>query len=161
MLPMMMLGGGVYDANYELPVTVGRNEKPQLFLLQVDIGSSDLWIASTDCTSSKCSDITSSSSSTTSVASSSKAMYDPGSSGADSTGADFTISYLQGHVSGPVYWDKAQIGGYSIENQAVNIIQSILLPPLVSTPQSTPRPPLQPPPPLSPPSPSRPPFMVS
>ncbi|KAF6741479.1 aspartic peptidase domain-containing protein [Ephemerocybe angulata] len=127
---MTMLGGGVYDANYVLPVTVGRNDKPQTFLLQVDTGSSDLWIASTDCTSSECSDITSSSSSTNSVASSSKAMYDPGSSGADSTGADFTISYLQGDVSGPVYWDKVQIGGYGIENQAVAAAASVASEPL-------------------------------
>ncbi|KAF5311220.1 hypothetical protein D9611_013048 [Ephemerocybe angulata] len=118
------------DRNYVLPVTVGRNDKPQTFLLQVDTGSSDLWIASTDCTSSECSDITSSSSSTNSVASSSKAMYDPGSSGADSTGADFTISYLQGDVSGPVYWDKVQIGGYGIENQAVAAASSVASEPL-------------------------------
>ncbi|KAH6908558.1 aspartic peptidase domain-containing protein, partial [Coprinopsis sp. MPI-PUGE-AT-0042] len=92
--------------SYVLPVTVGREDQPQTFLLQVDSGSSDLWIASTSCNADSC-------------RGSGSRFYNPGGSGALDTGVAFDIDYLRGHVEGPVYWDRVNVGGYSIENQAL------------------------------------------
>ncbi|KAF8636237.1 hypothetical protein AX17_003722 [Amanita inopinata Kibby_2008] len=101
-LPLELVGGGVYDVAYILPVRVGSNSKS--FSLQVDTGSSDLWLASTSCSTSSCS-LTGGK------------LYDP--SNADPTGVDFDISYLQGRVSGPIVWDRVEVGDYSIDNQAL------------------------------------------
>ncbi|KAJ2924878.1 hypothetical protein H1R20_g12217, partial [Candolleomyces eurysporus] len=103
-LPMQMVGDGVYNVAYVLQVAVGRSNQ-RTFSLQVDTGSSDLWIAASSCTTTSCSR--------------SGNIYNPSSSGANLTGVDFEIDYLQGHVNGPVYWDRVVIGGYSIENQAL------------------------------------------
>ncbi|KAI0262399.1 aspartic peptidase domain-containing protein [Gloeopeniophorella convolvens] len=88
---------------YTVAVQVGTNN--QNFSLQVDTGSSDLWIASTSCSSSACSG-------------SKGRQYDPSASGVNS-GIQFNINYLAGEVIGPIYWDQLQLGGYSIDNQAL------------------------------------------
>ncbi|ETW82324.1 hypothetical protein HETIRDRAFT_409794 [Heterobasidion irregulare TC 32-1] len=73
------------------------------------MGSSDLWVASRSCSSSACSNGVRS--------------YDP--SKATSTGATFSIQYLEGSVSGPIYWDSIQIGGYGIEFQALAAVTTV------------------------------------
>ncbi|KAI6022034.1 aspartic peptidase domain-containing protein [Pisolithus marmoratus] len=94
---------------YTVPVQIGTSL--QNFSLQVDTGSSDLWVASKSCSTSSCSSI-------------GGRLYDPSSS-STSTGSNFTLEYLQGSVSGPIVWDAAQIGGYSITNQALGAATSV------------------------------------
>ncbi|PPQ90920.1 hypothetical protein CVT25_007847 [Psilocybe cyanescens] len=86
---------------YTLPVKFGS--KNQQFSLQIDTGSSDLWVASTSCSTSSCK-------------LAGGRLYDP--SGSRATGVDFSIPYLQGSAAGPVVWDRVSIGGYEIDNQA-------------------------------------------
>ncbi|KAF9218776.1 acid protease [Gyrodon lividus] len=98
---------------YTVPVQVGLSQ--QNLSLQVDTGSSDLWIASQSC-------------STTSCSATNGRLYDPGSS--QSTGASFSIEYLSGSVSGPIVWDQVQIGGYIISNQALAAATTVTNEPL-------------------------------
>ncbi|KAJ7196500.1 aspartic peptidase domain-containing protein [Mycena pura] len=102
-LPLEYSEDGPYDLLYTLPVLVGSADNPQNLSLQVDTGSSDLWIASSSCSSSPCSQAPN---------------YNPGST-AVPTGHDFSITYLKGSVAGPIYWDTVTVGGYSITNQAL------------------------------------------
>jgi hypothetical protein len=101
-LSLALVGNGVYDAVYTVPVNLG--EKDQQLSLQIDTGSSDLWVASTSCSTSSCS-LTDGH------------LYDP--SGATQTGVDFSIPYLSGSASGPIVWDNVTIGGYTIGYQAL------------------------------------------
>ncbi|KAG1728997.1 aspartic peptidase domain-containing protein [Suillus lakei] len=92
-----------YDSvAYTVPVSVGSAQ--QNLSLQVDTGSSDLWIASKSCSTASCS-------------STNGRLYDPTSS--TPTGASFVINYLSGTVSGPIVWDTVQLGTYSVQNQAL------------------------------------------
>ncbi|KAG6833507.1 hypothetical protein H0H93_013235, partial [Arthromyces matolae] len=109
------VGSGVYDIAYTLPVSVGSNS--QKLYLQVDTGSSDLWIASKSCTTSS------------TCGQTSGHLYDPSVS-STSTDKDFKINYLQGEVSGPIVWDQVVVGGYSIDNQALAAATSITSEPL-------------------------------
>ncbi|PPQ91314.1 hypothetical protein CVT25_006594 [Psilocybe cyanescens] len=79
---------------YTLPVKFGS--KNQQFSLQIDTGSSDLWVALTLFLTSNCK-LTE------------RQLYDL--SGSRATGVDFSIPYLQGSVAGPVVWDHVSIGG--------------------------------------------------
>ncbi|KAG2123082.1 aspartic peptidase domain-containing protein [Suillus clintonianus] len=98
---------------YVVPVLVGSAQ--QNLSLQVDTGSSDLWIASKSCSTASCS-------------STDGRLYDPTSS--TPTGASFTIDYLSGTVSGPIVWDTVQLGTYSLQNQALAAATSISNEPL-------------------------------
>lgn len=118
---------------YTVPIQVGSNN--QNFSLQVDTGSSDLvrsypirapltltifqWIASTSC-------------STTACAGTKGRQYDPSISGI-ATQSNFSIQYLAGNVSGPIYWDEVQFGGYTIGDQALGTAPLTLHPPLLLT----------------------------
>ncbi|KAG2139633.1 aspartic peptidase domain-containing protein [Suillus bovinus] len=105
-----------YDSvAYTLPVLVGSAQ--QNLSLQVDTGSSDLWIASKSCSTASCS-------------STDGRLYDPTSS--TPTGASFTISYLSGSVSGPIVWDTVQLGTYSVQNQALAAANMVSNEPLSS-----------------------------
>ncbi|KAG5646164.1 hypothetical protein DXG03_004217 [Asterophora parasitica] len=112
-LPLTVTGSGVYDIAYVIQVSVGA--KSQTLSLQVDTGSSDLWITSKDCSSSLCGQTNG-------------RTYDA--SGSKSTGVNFDINYLQGTVSGPIVWDSFVVGGYSIENQALAAATSVSSEPL-------------------------------
>ncbi|KAG6826859.1 hypothetical protein H0H92_014154 [Tricholoma furcatifolium] len=112
-LPLQVVQTDTYDVAYTIQITVGQNN--QNLYLQVDTGSSDLWIASKSCSSSACGQA-------------SGHLYDPSSS--TSTGQTFNIEYLQGNVSGPVVWDSVVVGGYSIENQALAAATTITSEPL-------------------------------
>ncbi|KAH9047980.1 aspartic peptidase domain-containing protein, partial [Lactarius deliciosus] len=97
-------------------VAVQVSDSNQNFSLQVDTGSSDLWIASTSCSSAACSG-------------SKGRQYDPSVSGI-TTGYNFSITYPAGDVSGPVYWDQLQVGGYNLSNQALAAATTVDMEPL-------------------------------
>lgn len=92
-----------YDSvAYTVPVSVGSAQ--QNLSLQVDTGSSDLWLASKSCSTASC-------------LSTNGRLYDPSSS--TPTNTNFTINYLSGTVSGPIVWDSVQLGTYIVQNQAL------------------------------------------
>ncbi|KAF9532215.1 aspartic peptidase domain-containing protein [Crepidotus variabilis] len=112
-LPLELAGSGVYDGAYTLPVKFGA--KNQQFSLQIDTGSSDLWVASSSCSTSSC-QLTNG------------RLYDP--SNSRPTDVNFEIPYLEGSAAGPVVWDQVTIGGYSIENQAFAAANNVQAEPL-------------------------------
>ncbi|KZV61527.1 acid protease [Peniophora sp. CONT] len=114
-IPMGLDGDGVQESVYTLPISLGPEDSQQDFHLQVDTGSSDLWLAAKACTNSICQKTK---------------LYDP--SSATATGQDFDIQYLQGNASGPIYWDQLDTGGYSISQQALGAVESLASEPLDS-----------------------------
>ncbi|KII90526.1 hypothetical protein PLICRDRAFT_536119 [Plicaturopsis crispa FD-325 SS-3] len=115
-LELQQVGDTAFDISYSIPVLVGTSSQ-QNISLQVDTGSSDLWLASSSCSTSSCSGAKG-------------YLYD--SSSSTSTGKDFDITYLSGSVSGPIVWDQVQIGGYSITNQALAAASTVDGEPLAS-----------------------------
>ncbi|KAH9849439.1 aspartic peptidase domain-containing protein, partial [Lenzites betulinus] len=101
---------------YVAPVFVGAS--PRQFLLQVDTGSSDLWIASTSCSTSPCNAVGGN-------------RYDP-SQAVPAGVPPVTVSYAEGEASGPIVWDSVQLGGYSIDNQALMAASTVNAEPLSS-----------------------------
>lgn len=90
---------------YTLPIQVGTYGHKQDYQVQLDTGSADLWLASTDCHTSSCSGVSSSN------------LFSDTSSTKD-TDEFFQIAYLTGNVSGPIVWDTVQLGAYGMSNQA-------------------------------------------
>ncbi|KAF8548531.1 acid protease [Imleria badia] len=88
-----------------MAVQVGSSQ--QNLSLQVDTGSSDLWIASESCSSSACS-------------ATSGRLHDPSSS--QPSGA---MQHLSGTASGPIAWDQVQLGDYIVSNQALAAAASV------------------------------------
>ncbi|OCF59967.1 hypothetical protein L486_02640 [Kwoniella mangroviensis CBS 10435] len=70
--------------------------------LQVDLGSSDMWVATTDCTSSSCQ--------------SAPALFNATESLDSGISADLT--YQSGAVDGDIYWEEIQVGDFGIGYQA-------------------------------------------
>ncbi|EJD53814.1 acid protease [Auricularia subglabra TFB-10046 SS5] len=101
-LPMTMIGDGVVDSAYTVTATVGPNGAQYAVL--VDTGSSDLWLASTSCSSHPCSSARS-------------RLYDAHTSRA--TNHSVQVKYLVGEVDGPVVWDRFSLGGFAINSQAL------------------------------------------
>ncbi|KAN0123682.1 Aspartic peptidase domain containing protein [Lactarius tabidus] len=99
------------------PLCSQVSNSSQNLSLQMDTGSSDLWIASTSCSSSACSNTKG-------------RGYDPSVSGIAS-GYDFNIIYLAGEVTGPVYWDQVQVGGSTLAIRLLVHVQIVVPPPLV------------------------------
>lgn len=114
---------------YILNVTMGGNN--QQLPLQLDTGSSDLvgfpwlcphhvnltrmqWAASTSCTA--CGNVNG-------------GLYDP--TGSLPTGQSFAINYLAGSAAGPIVWDKVTVGGYTVQHQALGMVN--LTPPITSS----------------------------
>ncbi|TRM65588.1 aspartic peptidase domain-containing protein, partial [Schizophyllum amplum] len=88
----------------EWPGSISIGTPGQDFYVVFDTGSADLWVPSSDCTSTVCS---------------SKDKYDTNStsSGAAADG-QFEIHYGDGStVSGPIYQDTVTVGGIAAENQ--------------------------------------------
>ncbi|KZT69483.1 acid protease [Daedalea quercina L-15889] len=112
-LPLQLLTESLYQSVYTLPVLVGGGR--QNLSLQVDTGSSDLWIASTSCSTSSCSGA-------------SGHLYNPSTS--TPTDESFTLDYLRGSVSGPIVWDAVSLGGYNITQQALAAASSVTDEPL-------------------------------
>ncbi|KAL5495684.1 hypothetical protein ACEPAI_1147 [Sanghuangporus weigelae] len=109
-LDLTLVGDGISSAVYTVPVTVGSNNQP--FNLQVDTGSSDLWIASKSCSSKPCT-------------ANKPRLYDSSSS-STRTNTEFYIQYLSGAVDGPIVWDTFTIGGYTIDNQALAAASNVV-----------------------------------
>lgn len=103
-LPLDMFTVATYETVYSLPLYVGT--PAQTLSVQVDTGSSDLWIASTSCSTQACKQANGK-------------LYDP--SQAQKTGKSFSINYVQGEVSGPIVWDTIRFGGYEIDGQALGM----------------------------------------
>ncbi|KAG8741863.1 hypothetical protein FRC10_002324 [Ceratobasidium sp. 414] len=102
-IPMTMSGDGFVEAIYSVPLSVGASGSS--FMMQVDCGSSDLWLASTSCKSSACQ------------------RAGTGLYGWSSTTVDSTtvagFNYLSGYIQGSIVWDNIQLGGYNLTNQAL------------------------------------------
>ncbi|KAI0781809.1 aspartic peptidase domain-containing protein, partial [Abortiporus biennis] len=117
-LPLTLVGNTAYDAVYTIPITLGTSKtKKQTFSVQVDTGSSDLWLASNTCKTDACGQANGH-------------LYDPSTS--RSTGQSFQVGYVEGSVSGPIVWDTVEIGGYSIDNQAIGAANQVAAEPLSS-----------------------------
>ncbi|PCH40590.1 acid protease [Wolfiporia cocos MD-104 SS10] len=112
-LPLELLTSSQYESVYTIPVIVGRDR--QNMSLQVDTGSSDLWIASRLCSSSSCSQTDGH-------------LYDPTS--AKRTNETLYMNYAEGSVSGPIVWDYVELGGYNVSNQALAAAASVTDEPL-------------------------------
>jgi len=132
-IPTSPSSANLVFSTYILNVAVGENQQ---FPLQLDTGSSDLvrhsslslhhvnltwiqWIASSSCTPCN---------------SAGNHLYDP--SGSLATGASFDINYIAGRAAGPIVWDKVNIGGYTVDHQALGMPDLIPSPPslLIGTP---------------------------
>ncbi|OCH83885.1 acid protease, partial [Obba rivulosa] len=105
------------DSVYTIPILVGSSS-PQNLSLQVDTGSSDLWLASAACGSSSCQQTGGN-------------LYDPAS--ATASQQTFTITYEEGSVSGPIVWDEVEVGGYTITQQALAAASQVNDEPLESS----------------------------
>lgn len=104
-LPLSSFTVATFESVYSLPITVGT--PPQTLYVQVDTGSSDLWIASSSCSTQSCRQT-------------GGVLYDP--SKAVQTQKTFMINYVQGKVSGPIVWDTVRFGGYELVGQALGVL---------------------------------------
>ncbi|KIW71976.1 hypothetical protein PV04_00201 [Phialophora macrospora] len=98
-----------FDAEYLCPVTIGG----QTLNLDFDTGSSDLWVFSSELSSS---------------AQSGHSIYNPSKSSTSKklNGASWSISYGDGSsASGDVYTDTVDIGGTTVTGQAVELAKTI------------------------------------
>ncbi|PVF94933.1 hypothetical protein CPB86DRAFT_876073 [Serendipita vermifera] len=101
-LPLTRRGDGFHDVFYTLDIILGDSGATYPVLL--DTGSSDLWVASKDC--SACRD--------------SPALYSPSESDTSiPTTQSFSNNYLSGSVSGSIYWEQVTLGSYTILHQAL------------------------------------------
>ena len=103
-LPLDMFVASTYEAVYTLPVQVGT--PAQTLSVQIDTGSSDLWFASTSCSSQACKQT-------------GGRQYNP--SAATPANQQFEIDYVEGVVKGPIVWDTVRLGGYEIDGQALGM----------------------------------------
>ncbi|KAJ3797425.1 aspartic peptidase domain-containing protein [Lentinula aff. detonsa] len=116
-VPLQYVGTSAYDAAYTLPLTIGSNNLN--VSLQVDTGSSDLWVTASSCSTSYCNNVPG------------NKRYDPSSSSSSITsGSSFNVTYLEGQALGLIVWDAVDIGGYTIDTQAIAAASTVNSEPL-------------------------------
>ncbi|KAH9890389.1 aspartic peptidase domain-containing protein [Cubamyces lactineus] len=115
-IPIQLLQESDYQSVYVVPLAIGTTGNS--FHLQVDTGSSDLWVASTSCSTSACNNVGGN-------------KYNP--STASPTGQSATVDYAEGEVDGPIVWDSVTFGGYNIDNQALIAAANVNAEPLSSS----------------------------
>lgn len=99
------------DDAYTIPVSIGT--PPQVLQLNLDTGSSDLWVFSTETESD---DVDG------------QKLYNPSSSSTSKNMAGYTwsVSYGDGSsANGDIYTDKVSVGGITVSKQAVELAQSV------------------------------------
>lgn len=100
-----------YDVEYLTPVQIGT--PAQNLNLNIDTGSSDMWVYSSETPSSEVSG---------------QAVYDPSVSNTSEkqSGESWSISYGDGSSSsGDVYYDTVSIGGLSVTDMAVEVATTV------------------------------------
>lgn len=100
-----------YDVEYLTPVQIGS--PAQTLNLDIDTGSSDLWVYSSETPSSEVNG---------------QSVYNPGASNtsAKQSSLSWSISYGDGSSSeGDVYYDTVSIGGLSVQNMAVEVATEV------------------------------------
>lgn len=107
------------DASYSASVSIGT--PAESFDLAMDTGSSDLWVASSACTSGTCSGL-----STYHAASSSTFK---------NTSTSFTINYGSGSAYGTLGTDTVALGGFSVVSQTIAVVNSMTTS-LITSPMS-------------------------
>jgi hypothetical protein len=80
----------------------------QNFLLILDTGSADLWVADSDCTTNTCSELT--------------RFNTADSSTYQASSTPFRISYGSGDAAGLITRDTITMGGFTIQNQGFAIV---------------------------------------
>ncbi|KAJ3881652.1 aspartic peptidase domain-containing protein [Lentinula edodes] len=119
-VPLQYVGTTAYNAAYTLPITLGSNNLN--VSLQIDTGSSDLWVTASSCSTSSCNNVPS------------NKRYDASSSSTSiASGSSFNVSYLEGQALGLVVWDSVDIGGYTIDTQAFAAASTVNSEPLSSS----------------------------
>ncbi|OCB89454.1 acid protease [Sanghuangporus baumii] len=96
------------DSSYFAPISVGT--PPQEFNVILDTGSSDLWVASNQCLACPQKSPLFDSSQSSSLSSSQQSI---------------TISYGSGQVAGTVATDAVSMGGFTISEQTLSIVDQI------------------------------------
>ncbi|PIL34753.1 hypothetical protein GSI_02540 [Ganoderma sinense ZZ0214-1] len=114
-IDLTLITDSQYQSTYVAPIFLGQGLSKHY--VQVDTGSSDLWLASTACSSSTCNAV-------------SGERYDP--SASQPTGQSIQITYAEGEADGPIVWDAVQLGGYSIDHQALIAASTVNNEPLSS-----------------------------
>lgn len=94
------------DASYSGTVTIGTPGAS--FMCVLDTGSSDLWVAGSNCQSSSCQGIST-------FSSSSSSTY-------QNTGQPFEISYGSGDAAGTIAEDTVTMGGFTISSQVFAVV---------------------------------------
>lgn len=91
------------DASYAATVSIGT--PAQDFLVIMDTGSSDLWVAGSECGSATCLATTT--------------FNDAKSSTFQTNGDAFSITYGSGTASGVIALDTVSMGGFTINSQGL------------------------------------------
>ncbi|KAJ9124207.1 hypothetical protein QFC22_001005 [Naganishia vaughanmartiniae] len=97
-----------YDASYTGALSVGT--PPQEFEVILDTGSSDLWLAGTECISTTCQGITK--------------YQESASSSFTTTNQVFNITYGSGDADGYLAQDTVTMAGYTVNNQVLGVVSS-------------------------------------
>ncbi|XP_033910738.3 gastricsin-like [Acipenser ruthenus] len=98
------------DMSYYGPITIGT--PAQSFYVLFDTGSSNLWVASTYCSSQACTN---------------HPVFDPTQSSTwSSNGQTFSVQYGTGSLSGVFGYDTVTVGGIALSNQEVGLSTSEL-----------------------------------
>ena len=84
-------------------------ESLQTLNLQVDLGSSDLWVASDTCTSSDCK-------STSQLFNASQSL---------DSGSSASLTFQSGSASGEIYWEEITLGNFTIGYQAMVVADTV------------------------------------